>query len=91
MNKFVIISISLLILGIFFFGIAGYCYWTILDLHRTFGYYGLEEKDYLLSANIAETLANLKYGIVKFLILGTAAWISGFIFFLKRNNKVLST
>ena len=90
MNKFIIISISLLILGIFFFGIAGYCYWTILDLHESFGYYGLEEKDYLLSANVSETLANLKYAIVKFLIFGMTAWILGFVFFLKRNKKVLT-
>jgi len=89
MNKFIFISILLLVVGLFFFGIAGYSYWTILDLHKTFGYYGLKEKDYLLSANVAETFASLKFGIVKFLILGVAAWVSGFIFFLKRNNSVL--
>ena len=86
MNKFTIISILLLILGILFFGIAGYSYWTMIDLHKTFGYYGLEEKDYLLSEDVANTFADFKYGIVTFLVWGVIAWIAGIIFFFKRKK-----
>ncbi len=88
MSKFLVISILLLIAGLLFFGIAGYCFWTIQDMHTTFDYYGLKEKDYLLSLNVAYTIANLKVGIIKFSILGVSAWILGVIFFIKRNNKV---
>jgi len=88
MNKFIIISILLFAVGIIFFGFAGHCYQTIQNLQETFGYYGLQEKDYLLSENVAETFAKLKFGIIKFSILGVIAWTLGFIFFLKRNNTL---
>ncbi len=88
MNKFLIISILLLVIGIIFFGLAVNCYRTILNLQELFGYYGLEEKN-LLSVNVAETFASLRFGIIKFSILGVIAWILGIVFFLKRKNKVL--
>ena len=88
MSKFLIISILLIIIGLLLFGIAGYCYWTIQDLHETFSYYGLKEKDYLANPNTAVTFAKLKLGIVKFSIVGAIAWFLSLIFFLKRKNKV---
>ncbi len=87
MNKFLIISILLFVVGIIFFGFAGNCYRAILNLHELFGYYGLQEKDYLSSGNVAETFASLKFGIVKFSILGIIAWILGIAFFLKRKDN----
>lgn len=84
-----LISILLFILGIFFFGFAGYCYWTIQNMHETFSYYRLKEKDYLTNPDTAATFANLKFGIIKFFILGVVAWFFSLIFFLKRKNKVL--
>ncbi len=89
MNKFLIISILLFIVSIIFFGLAGNSYRAILNLQELFGYYGLQEKDYLSSVNVAETFAGLKFGIIKFSILGVVAWILGIVFFLKRKNKVL--
>ncbi len=57
-------------------------------MQETFSYYGLKEKDYLTNADTATTFANLKFGIVKFFILGIIAWFLSLIFFLKRRNKV---
>ena len=88
MNKFLIISILLFVAGIIFFGFAGNCYRAILNLQELFGYYGLQERDYLSSVNVAETIASLKFGIIKFSILGVAAWVLGIFFFLKRKNKI---
>ncbi len=88
MNKFLIISILLFVVGIIFFGFAGNSYRAILNLQELFGYYGLQEKDYLLSPNVAETFTSLKFGIIKFSILGVIAWILGIVFFLKRKNKI---
>ncbi len=90
MSKFLIISILLFVVGIIFFGFAGNCYRAILNLQELFGYYGLQEENYLSSENVAETFALLKFGIIKFSILGLAAWILGIVFFLKRNNKLSS-
>lgn len=89
MNRFLITSIILFVAGIIFFGLAGNSYRSILNLQELFGYYGLQEKGYLSSANVAETFATLKFGIIKFSILGGVAWILGIVFFLKRKNKVL--
>ena len=90
MNKFLITSILLFVAGIIFFGLAGNCYRAILNLQELFGYYGLQEKDYPSSKNAAETFALLKFGIIKFSILGLVAWVLGLVFFLKRNSRVLS-
>ena len=89
MNKFLIISILLFVVGIIFFGLAGNNYQAILNLQELFGYYGLQKKDYFLSPNVAETFVSLKFGIIKFSILGIIAWVLGIIFFLKRKNTVL--
>jgi hypothetical protein len=62
---------------------------AILNLQELYGYYGLQEKDYLSSPNVAETFASFKFGIIKFSILGFRVWILGIVFFLKRKNKVL--
>lgn len=86
MNKFLIISILLFVVGIIFFGLAGNCYQSILNLQELYGYYGLQEKDYLLSVNVAETFASLKFGIIKFSIIGFASWILSIIFFWKRKK-----
>ncbi|CAN5116615.1 hypothetical protein BH20ACI1_BH20ACI1_26820 [soil metagenome] len=85
MNKLLIISILLLITGLLFFGIAGYCFWTIQDMRQTFAYYGINETDY--SEKIAIIFSNLKFGIVKFSILGTASCVLAIIFFIKRKSK----
>jgi len=90
MNKRLIISILFFAAGISFFGLAAASYQSILNLQEVFGYYGLQEKDYLLSENVGKTFANLKCGIVKFSILGIVAWILGIGFFLKQKNKVSS-
>ncbi len=89
MDKFLIISILLFVIGIIFFGLAGNCYQAILNLQELYGYYGLQEKEYLSSVSVAQTFASLKFGIIKFSILGVVAWILGIVFFLKRKNKVL--
>ena len=85
MNKLLIISILLLIAGVLFFGIAGYCFWTIQDMRQTFAYYGINEIDY--SEKIAVAFSNLKFGIIKFSILGVVSWILATIFFVKRKVK----
>jgi len=55
-------------------------------LQELFGYYGLQEKDYLSSRNVAETFASLKFGIIKFSILGVIAWILGIVFLIRKNK-----
>ena len=90
MNKLLIISILLFIAGIIFFGLAGKCYQEILNLQEIFGYYGLQEKNYLSSNSVADTFTLLKFGVIKFSIFGLIAWVLGLVFFLKRNSRVLS-
>ncbi len=90
MNKFLIISIILLVIGLFFFGFAGYCYWTIRDMQETFAYYGIGENTYLSNAKTAPTFLNLKFGIVKFSILGLVSWVLAVVFFIKRKSNIAS-
>lgn len=90
MNKFLIIAVLLLLTGIIFFGIAGYCYRTIINLRELFAYYSLDEEVYMSHPKNAAVFADLWFGIVKFSILGVVAWILSLIFFWKRNNKVLT-
>ncbi len=88
MNKFLTTSILLFVVGIIFFGLAANCYRTILNLQELLGYYGIQS-DTLTSGDAMETFAQLRFGIIKFSILGSVGWILGLIFFVKRKNKVL--
>ncbi len=90
MNRFLLVSLLLLLIGLFCFGIALYSYWTLQNMYEIFAYYGAGEKVFLEDAEIARTLFNLKFGIIKFLTFGLIAWVVGLIFFVKRNNKLLS-
>jgi len=90
MNKFLIISILLIIAGLFFFGFAGYCYWTIVYLQKMYAYYGIGEKIYLSNAETATMFLNLKFGIVKFSILGLVSWLLAIILFIKIKSKIAS-
>ncbi len=85
MNKFLIISILLLILGVVFFGIAGYFFWTIQDLRQTFTHYGINETDY--SEKIAIIFSDLRFGIIKFSIFGIISWLLAIIFFMKKERS----
>ena len=51
-------------------------------MRQTFAYYGINEIDY--SEKIAVAFSNLKFGIIKFSILGVVSWILATIFFVKR-------
>lgn len=87
MRGFLITSILLFVAGVIFFGLAANCYSTILNLQELLGYYGIQS-DNLTSGNAMETFAQLRFGIIKFSILGLVAWVLGLIFFVKRNNKL---
>lgn len=70
MNKFVIISITLIFIGILFFGISGFCLLEVQDLRKTFVYYQINEADYLSDKKTALMFSNLEIGAVKFAFLG---------------------
>lgn len=86
MNKFILVSIFLVVVGLVFFSLAIYSYYSLQNVLDLFSYYGMQEKDLSLSKDVSETIFNLKFGIVKFSVLGLLAWILGIIFYLKRNN-----
>ncbi len=85
MNKLLIISVILIPVGISCFAVAGYFYWTLNQLFETLAYYGLQEQSNS-NPKTAATVFDLKFGVVKFSILGAAAWILSIIFFLKRKT-----
>lgn len=87
MNKFLLVSIFLFLAGFLSFSLAIYSYYSLQNVIGVFSYYGLQEKDLSLSKDVAETIFNLKFGIVKFSILGLLAWILGIIFYWKRSKK----
>lgn len=66
------------------FGIAGFVYRTYLNIFNTFAYYGVAEKNIYSNPEILDTIANLKFGIIKFTILGILGIIFGLFFLLKK-------
>lgn len=77
----------LFVAGLICFGMAGYAYYSLHRLYDTFAYYGISTNDVRSNDNAAQTIFNFKFGIGKFVILGTAAWIAGLVFFIFSNRK----
>jgi hypothetical protein len=89
MNKFLIFSVLLILSGFIFFGLAWYCYSTLQWLYKEMAYYGATSVLNTPGNKIYEMAFNLKFGLVKFSILGIVAWVLGIIFFFKRKNGIL--
>ena len=85
MNKYLISSILLTTVGIVCFVIAVYLYGSLQELFDLFAHYGLEEQ-YYSNPKVLETVFNLKFGIIKFTIIGFASLILSIILFLKRKK-----
>jgi uncharacterized membrane protein SpoIIM required for sporulation len=88
MNKFRIISIIMFIGGLACFCIAGYVYWVYLGLFKTLAYYGLPDSTAYSDPKFATTVFNLKFGIIKYIILGIIGILSGIFFSLKEIQKL---
>ena len=56
-------------------------------MFETLAYYSLE-KEYYKHQGLGTTVFNLKFAIVKFLILGILSWAAGVIVFIKRKSKL---
>lgn len=84
MNKIKLISVLMISGSVICFGIAGYVYRTYLNVLNTFAYYGLPEKDYEKYPEIMTTLFNLKFGVVKFSVLGVLSLLIGLFLLLKK-------
>jgi hypothetical protein len=74
----------ILIVSILCFCVAGYCYWSILNLRGIFEYYQIEEANYLSDENIAQTFLDFKFGVIKFSILGIISLTAGIILFKRK-------
>ena len=83
MKKPLTIAVVLFILGFLFFGIAGYCYWAILDVFETLKYYWLETQ-YHIHEPTVEMILNYLYGIVEFVVLGIISCLAGLFVLIKR-------
>lgn len=66
------------------FAIAAYVYRTYLNIFNTFAYYGVSDEILYSNAEITATLAQLRFGIIKFIILGFLGIIFGLFFLLKK-------
>lgn len=85
MNKFSITAVILFIAGIASFAVAGYVWGTLNDLYAMLANYNLEDQ-YYTNPKTAAMIFDLKFGIIKFAVLGFAFWILAIIFFLKRKS-----
>ena len=84
MRKLKFISIILFVGSVVCFGIAIYVYQTYLNVLDTFAYYGFPEKDFDKYSEITTLLFDLKFGIIKFSVLGFLSLIGGLFLLLKK-------
>lgn len=92
MNRFRLLSLILFVAGLIFFGLAGFSYRTLQRFYEIFSYYGVNEQQLLASNDdAAQTIFQLKFGIVKFLALGVVAWLVSIVLIIISRKKKLVT
>jgi hypothetical protein len=79
-------SIALLIVSVGCFVAAGYCYLSMIDVYENLKNFGLEDQ-YYTHERIRDTVFNLRYGMVRFIVGGLAAGATGLLLFFRRARK----
>lgn len=87
MTKGNIGSIALALFGAACLGLAGYFYWTLQSMLGTFAYYGISENSVMEHPELSNTIWNLEFGVIQFVIGGIVLLMTSVYVF--RRTKTL--
>ena len=89
-NRRLLLTVLLVILGVGSLGFAFYLYATMQSMYETFSYYGISRDSMMENPEVSQALWNLKVGIVELILAAIVLFSASAYVVLRVRPKVIN-